>query len=110
MTKETYSAYAKIPQSHAVSVYFCGREKCESGYSYGPMMRTQYILHYVVSGKGIFRTKNTVHHVSQGQAFLITPDQVSYYEADKENPWEYIWVGFDGTEVPSMMEKVGFSE
>jgi len=110
MTKETYSAYAKIPQNHAVSVYFCGREKCEAGHAFGPMMRTQYVLHYVVSGKGIFRTKNTVHHLTAGQAFLITPDQVTYYEADKDAPWEYIWIGFDGTDVPQMMKKVGFTE
>lgn len=109
MTKEHFSAYAKIPQSHSVSVYFCGREKCEKGYSYGPMMRTQYIFHYVVSGKGTFRTKSTTHHLSAGQGFLICPDQMTYYEADSEAPWEYIWIGFDGTEVSRILSDVGLS-
>ncbi|MBQ4324026.1 MAG: AraC family transcriptional regulator [Clostridia bacterium] len=110
MTKEFFSAYAKIPQCRAASVYFCGREKCEGGHSYGPMMRTQYLFHYIVSGKGTFRTKNAAHHLSAGQGFLICPDQMTYYEADKENPWEYIWIGFDGTEVAEILADVGLTE
>ena len=110
MTKERFSAHAKIPQSHSVSVYFCGREKCAPNHSYGPMMRTQYLFHYVIAGKGTFRTKSTLHHLSPGQGFLICPDQVTYYEADGETPWEYLWIGFDGTEVSQILEDVGLTE
>lgn len=110
MKKVEYSAHAKIPQTHAVSVYFCGREQCEPSHSYGPMMRTQYLFHYVVRGKGIFRTKNTVHRLSAGQGFMIFPDQVTYYEADRDDPWEYIWIGFDGTDAAQIVSNVGFTE
>ncbi len=110
MKKVEYSAHAKIPQTHAVSVYFCGREQCESGHCFGPMMRTQYLFHYVVSGRGIFRTKNTVHHLTPGQGFMILPDQVTYYEADQNDPWEYLWIGFDGIDAPQIVEHMGFSE
>lgn len=110
MKKVEYSAHAKIPQTHAVSVYFCGREQCESGHSCGPMMRTQYLFHYVVSGKGTFRTRSTSHNLTAGQGFMILPDQVTYYEADAKDPWEYIWIGFDGTDVAQIVANMGFTE
>lgn len=110
MTKELFSAYAKIPQSVSASVYYCGRETCEPGHSFGPMMRTQYLFHYVVSGKGIFRTRSTTHHLTAGQGFMIFPDQVTYYEADANDPWEYVWIGFDGTEVAALVSEIGFDE
>ena len=110
MKKVEYSAHAKIPQAHSVSVYFCGREQCESGHSYGPMMRTQYLFHYVVSGKGTFRTKNHSYSLTAGQGFMILPDQVTYYQADKETPWEYIWIGFDGIDAAQIVSNLGFTE
>lgn len=110
MNKERFSAYAKIPQAHAVSVYFCGREACECGQSVGPLMRTQYVFHYVVSGKGTFRTKASTQHLSAGQGFLVFPDQVTYLEADKDDPWDYLWVTFDGTDVARIVSDVGFTE
>ena len=32
-----------------------------------------------------------------GMMFVIPPFVETYYEADAEDPWEYIWVGFTGT-------------
>lgn len=110
MKKVDYSAHATIPQTHAFSVYFCGKEQCESGQSFGPVLRTQYLFHYVVSGKGILRTKNTTYHIAAGQAFMILPDQVVYLEADKDEPWEYLWVAFDGVDAMKVAENMGFTE
>ena len=34
--------------------------------------------------------------VEKNQGFLICPGDLTYYEADKDNPWTYIWVAFNG--------------
>ena len=73
-----------------------GREQCEPGYSYGPAVRTHWLLHYVVSGCGYFTKDGQTHLVSAGETFVIEPYEQTYYEADKENPWYYIWIGFTG--------------
>ena len=74
----------------------CGSEVCEKGHSFGPACRKYYIIHYVVSGKGEFSVNESVYPIKSGEAFLIKPGQMTIYEADKKDPWHYIWIGFDG--------------
>lgn len=104
------TSYTNTQQSPSVSVYFCGGEICERGHAYGPAVRTQYLFHYIASGKGVFRTKTAVYHLSAGQGFLICPSQLTYYEADKEHPWTYYWLGFNGTEAALILEDCGLTE
>lgn len=73
-----------------------GYEKCMPSHYFGPYIRKTYLIHYVSAGTGIFRNEKKEYRVNAGQAFLIRPGEVCYYEADKENPWEYTWIGFTG--------------
>lgn len=36
--------------------------------------------------------------------FLIRPQEVTFYEADDKDPWEYIWFAFDGTEADRLID------
>ncbi len=58
---------------------------------YGPAKRNNYIIHYVLSGKGYFNN----NFVEEGQGFLITPQMPEYYYPDNENPWEIFWITFE---------------
>ena len=71
-----------------------GSEICSPSHSFGPALRTYWLLHYVVSGKGHFRIKDREYTVTAGNIFVIPPFVETYYEADSRDPWEYIWVGF----------------
>lgn len=73
-----------------------GYQCCDPGYGYGPTVRDYYTIHYIEKGKGIYKSINGEHEVNAGEAFLIRPGEMAYYEADKENPWDYIWIGFKG--------------
>ncbi len=53
-------------------------------------------LHIVVRGRGYLKTKNHVHMLLQGDAFLYFPLEEQHYYSDKENPWEILWVHFSG--------------
>lgn len=74
-----------------------GFESCESSHGYGPAMRTFWLFHFVVSGKGVFQINGKRYALSGGMMFVIPPFTETYYEADSKDPWEYIWVGFTGT-------------
>lgn len=71
-----------------------GYEKCAPGHFYGPAVRTHWLLHFVVSGRGIFQRGGVTHRLAAGSIFVIPPYEETYYEADAEQPWTYIWVGF----------------
>ena len=40
---------------------------------------------------------------------MIFPDQITTYIADKDMPWEYVWVEFDGLRAKAVVEAAGFS-
>ena len=80
----------------SVTVYYCGYEKCEGGHFWGPAVRNQYLLHYVISGKGTYTVGEETYTLHANECFLIRPGERTYYIADREDPWEYMWVAFDG--------------
>lgn len=79
-----------------LEVLFVGHEACESGHRFGPHIRDYDIIHYVKSGRGTLYDKRGEHRVEAGEIFIIREGEVTTYEADRENPWEYIWIAFRG--------------
>lgn len=73
-----------------------GREACKPCHSFGPAIRVNYLIHYVVRGQGMLFAPDGKHMVKEGQMFLIKPGEVNTYTADKYDPWEYIWIEFNG--------------
>lgn len=71
-----------------------GREQCAPAFR-ASYPRSYWLLHFVLSGKGVFCTGNTVQTVQPGQIFVVRPHQLHYYEADACEPWHYIWVAFE---------------
>jgi AraC-like DNA-binding protein len=74
-----------------------GYEECRCSHSFGPAIRTYWLIHFVVSGFGIFRINGNEYKIRPGEIFVIPPYVETYYEADKTNPWYYIWIGFTTT-------------
>lgn len=92
-----------------LSLYTCGIESCESGHSYGPALRSSYMIHYVLEGKGIYKVNGKTYHLEKNQGFLIEPGNLIYYEADKESPWQYTWIGFSGTKAKDYLKRTTLS-
>jgi AraC family transcriptional regulator of arabinose operon len=55
---------------------------------FGPSVRNQYIIHYVLSGKGSFNGNK----VEKGQGFLIVPGMYEEYHSDESDPWSFLWI------------------
>ncbi|WP_409344941.1 AraC family transcriptional regulator [Paenibacillus sp. MBLB4367] len=103
----------ELPYQHQVKAdlvyYHSGSERCAPGHSYGPAVRDYYLIHYVRSGQGKFRASGTEHTLRAGQIFLITPGEVTYYQADLADPWHYSWVGFNGLEAASCLRQANLT-
>ena len=61
-------------RERSVKVYYCGREDCEKGHFFGPAVRSHQLIHFVLKGKGIYRTEYGEYEIKEGEAFLIRPD------------------------------------
>ena len=83
--------HSNTENTTALRIYYCGREQCAPGHFWGPAIRPHYLLHVVLHGKGEFFYQEKKYELSAGDAFLIEPMQTHYYQADKEDPWEYFY-------------------
>lgn len=90
----------------SMQIFYCGRERCSPGHAFGPAVRGQYLLHFIVSGKGSYIVGGKIFELHAGQAFLIRPGDSTYYKADDKDPWEYMWVAFDGIDAPELVENL----
>ncbi|MNC19177.1 HTH-type transcriptional regulator YesS [compost metagenome] len=103
---QTYPPHALMD----LKFYYCGTENCVPGHSVGPMLRDYYKIHYIHSGTGIYSTGGQTYKVEAGQGFLVFPEVLSYYCADKEEPWTYSWVAFNGLQVEQVLKQSALSE
>lgn len=88
---------------------FCGYAKCQPLHNFGPAVRPNYILHYILKGKGRFTAGKETYRLCAGQGFLIVPEVQTYYEADRDEPWTYLWIGFAGEKVEEYLQDLGLT-
>lgn len=88
---------------------FCGYEKCDKYQSFGPAVRPNYVVHYILEGEGDYVVEERRYHLKAGQGFIIEPNTVTFYKASPENPWTYVWVGFSGSRAPEYLYRLGYN-
>lgn len=108
--------YSIFPSENFVDLglYQYGWEQCDPAHSFGPVKRNHFLFHYVISGAGMLFAEDShresqTYHIKTGQGFMIFPHQICTYVADKDVPWEYTWLEFDGLKAKELIESSGFS-
>lgn len=106
------SKYLEPQKKQSVDLFlcYCGSENCTPGYSYGPAIREQYLIHYITDGEGSYTVNDKTYKLKKNQGFLICPNVLTYYEADKDNPWSYIWIGFNGVKAGTYLNYANLNE
>ena len=92
-----------------INLDYFGSEMCQPGQSFGPYVRENYVLHMVRSGSGTLEKEKQSWNILEGEAFLIYPGETTIYRADRDNPWNYVWVGFHGFRSREILMHAGFS-
>lgn len=97
-----------------LSLYQFGWERCAPSHAFGPAARNHYLFHYIISGTGTLMADDTAGHtqtyaIRSGQGFMIFPNQINTYIADRDHPWEYVWIEFDGLRAKEVIEIAGLS-
>ncbi|MEC0182912.1 AraC family transcriptional regulator [Paenibacillus peoriae] len=110
---QTYSysyAVASNPvfyENSPLHVLFAGESQTKSGHAVGPKLYDYYLLHFVESGKGIFRTEQHTYQLEKNDFFLIHPGQLVSYTSDEEEPWRYRWSAFTGYLTEQVVQEAG---
>ena len=66
-----------------LSIFNCGLERCAPGQTWGPGIRDHYLIHLVVSGKGVFEVGGRTYEVVPGDLFFARPSQLIRYTATR---------------------------
>jgi len=81
----------------ALNPFNFGEWNVDKNSLHNPRIIDYYLIHYIISGKGIYIVNGHTYQVCEGQAFLIKPYETVLYYTDDDNPWRYMWIGFDGS-------------
>lgn len=87
----------------------CGKEKCIPNkiFSYTP--KNYHLFHLVIQGKGHFSINGKKYNLHAGSLFYIPPSTKAEYHPDKDDPWTYIWLGFDGSNAQLYLSSIDVS-
>ncbi|OMF40248.1 helix-turn-helix transcriptional regulator [Paenibacillus amylolyticus] len=97
--------------SRASNLYFIsGGHKPANPHQWGPGVRDVYALHYIIRGQGTLETGGRVFRLVTGESFIIFPQKEIYYYPDPQDPWEYVWVEFNGEDAGRLLGLTQLSE
>ena len=108
--EDSYVLEIRERQFSDLYMCYCGYARCRSLHSYGPAVRPNYIIHYILEGKGSYSVGGTKYELEAGQGFLIEPGALTFYQANQADPWTYLWVGFDGKRAADYLRGMGLGE
>lgn len=107
----------KIPETYlylsawndSINLRQAGKDTPYAGYQYGPAIREYYLIHVITKGRGVYSARGTEYALKAGSAFLIHPNEITVYTADRKDPWEYCFFSFSGTMAKELLPAMGFS-
>lgn len=108
--REKLHTWVKPENGLPIGIYQYGYETCSPSHHFGPAVRDHFLLHFVKDGRGVFSTENRSYPLTGGTGFLIFPESVTAYRADKQKPWSYHWIGFMGVGALQILSALGLSK
>ena len=101
--EQTYKYSYKVGDNllSSLSVYNVGYQQCGPEQQWGPGIRDHYCSHHIIAGKGTYVADKKIYHLGEGDSFILY--------ADPDDPWEYAWAGFMGTDAAVMVRATDFA-
>lgn len=96
-------------QTNDLYLVHCGLQQCSPGYTYNHKIPNEYHVHFVLQGKGTLEVNSQLYSIKKDDIFLIPKDCNIHYFADYDNPWEYMWITFDGKMAQTYLDYANLS-
>lgn len=83
-------------------VWIAGVSYCDGSYKILRPKSNVFCIEYVIDGVGTVKTKGKTFTAKKGDTYLLLKGERHEYFSSADEPWEKIWVNFDGT-LPEML-------
>ena len=67
------------------------------------------VIHYVTKGYGTFKFNGKVFNLKQGDIFILLKGMQVEYVASIDDPWEYYWIGFSGSNANEYLNRTSIT-
>ncbi len=102
---ESLGLYYACNDHLPIYVHSVGTHRTPHAYTCGPATRPYYLLHLIVSGYGTVERRGEVTRLTKGDCFVIRPGEIITYSSDKDEPWEYYWISFNGSMAQKLLQE-----
>ena len=98
-----------VKENFEMNVDECGIEQGISGLGYNYEVLKNAVIHYVTKGYGTFKFNGKVYNLKQGDIFILLKGMQVEYVASIDDPWEYYWIGFSGSNANEYLNRTSIT-
>lgn len=98
-----------IKENFEMNVDECGIEQGIPGLGYKYEVLKNAVIHYVTKGYGTFKFNGKVYTLKQGDIFILLKGMKVEYVASIDDPWEYYWIGFSGSNANEYLNRTSIN-
>ena len=99
-----------IKENFEMNVDECGIEQGIPGLGYKYEVLKNAVIHYVTKGYGTFKFNGKVYNLKQGDIFILLKGMQVEYVASIDDPWEYYWIGFSGSNANEYLNRTSITD
>ncbi|MDK0759815.1 AraC family transcriptional regulator [Clostridium perfringens] len=98
-----------VKENFEMNVDECGIEQGIPGLGYNYEVLKNAVIHYVTKGYGTFKFNGKVFNLKQGDIFILLKGMQVEYVAYIDDPWEYYWIGFSGSNANEYLNRTSIT-
>lgn len=87
----------------------CGMHDFALRVAHGKRLQQHYTFHFVLRGKGELMLAGKTFPVKENDFFVVPPSVIMNTTPDKDEPWKYFWIGFNGKGAETLISSAQFS-
>lgn len=111
---EIIQQYFYTPESNYINsllyITWAGHRVCGPRHNIGPRVLDTYKLVFIVRGSGYLEQgRDEVCRLGENDAFVLFPMEHHHYYADPDDPWELMWVAFNGSTCHDLLASIGLT-
>ena len=98
-----------VKENFEMNVDEWGIEQGIPGLGYNYEVLKNAVIHYVTKGYGTFKFNGKVYNLKQGDIFILLKGMQVEYVASIDDPWEYYWIGFSGSNANEYLNRTSIT-